>query len=212
MKFETIVVGPLAVNSYLLYDEETRDCVIVDPGDEGHLIIDTVERLQLTPKEIWLTHAHFDHLGALSSVFQKYPVGIYLHSDDYFLYKNAVEHASMFGVDIEIPPSNPNFFNMNIHNRKIGSFNLDIIHTPGHSPGSVCFYNRESNIIFVGDLIFENSVGRTDVPGGSFEALEKSIIEHVYSKGDACAIYPGHGPKTTVGREKKNNPFVKMKG
>ncbi|MCX6112583.1 MAG: MBL fold metallo-hydrolase [Proteobacteria bacterium] len=212
MKFETIVIGPLAVNTYLLYDEETRDCIIVDPGDEAHTIIDTIERMQLTPKEIWLTHAHFDHLGALSSVFQKYPVNIYLHSDDYFLYKNAVEQASLFGVDIEIPPSNPTFFNMNIHKRKIGSFTIEIIHTPGHSPGSVSFYNKESNIIFVGDLIFENSIGRTDVPGGSFEALEKSIIEHVYSKGDACVIYPGHGPKTTVGREKKNNPFVKMKG
>jgi hydroxyacylglutathione hydrolase len=212
MKFETIAVGPLAVNTYLLYDEETRECVIVDPGDEGNKIIDAVKKLELTPKEIWITHAHFDHIGALASVFQEYQVPIYLHSDDYFLYKSSVEHASMFGVDIEIPPSDPNFFNMNIHKRKIGSFVIEIIHTPGHSPGGVSFYNKESNIIFCGDLLFEGSVGRTDVPGGSFDLLEKSIIEQVYSKGDACAIYPGHGPKTTVGREKKNNPFVRMKG
>lgn len=212
MKFETIITGPLSVNTYLLYDEETKDCVIVDPGDDPSLIIDKIESLGLVPKEIWLTHAHFDHLGALSSVFQKYQAAIYLHSDDYFLYKNAVEHASMFGVDIEIPPSNPSFFNMNIHKRNIGSFVIEIVPTPGHSPGSVSFYNRESNVIFVGDLIFEGSVGRTDVPGGSFDVLEKSIIEQIYSKGDACVIYPGHGPKTTVGREKKNNPFVRMKG
>ena len=212
MKFETIVTGPLSVNTYLLYDEETKDCVVVDPGDEASLIIDRIEELKLIPKEIWLTHAHFDHLGALSSLFQKYKATIYLHSEDYSLYKNAVEHSNVFGVEIEIPPSNPSFFNMNIHKRNIGSFVIEILHTPGHTPGSVSFYNKESNMIFVGDLIFEGSVGRTDLPGGSFDVLEKSIIEQIYSKGDACVIYPGHGAKTTVGREKKNNPFVKMKG
>ncbi|MFH1222881.1 MAG: MBL fold metallo-hydrolase [Pseudomonadota bacterium] len=212
MKFETIVVGPLAVNCYLLYDEETRDCVIVDPGAEGEKIIDAVKHYELTPKAIWITHGHFDHIGALTTVHKKFPVDIFLHHDDYFLYKNVNEHATVFGVaDIEVPPSEPLFFNMNMNTLKIGGASVELIHTPGHSPGSVSFYSKENNVIFVGDLVFEGSVGRTDVPGGNFDILEKSILENVYTKGDACVIYPGHGSKTTVGREKKYNSFVRVK-
>jgi len=211
MKFETVVVGPLAVNTYTLYDEESKDCVIIDPGDEPEKIIAKIESLNLKPREMWLSHAHFDHLGALSELKKKYDSNIFLHSDDYFLYKGAVEHAGMFSLQIDAPPPEPMFFNMNLNKRKIGSFTVELLHTPGHSPGSVSFYNQESNIIFVGDLIFEGSVGRTDVPGGSFDLLEKSILEKIYTQGDACVIYPGHGPKTTVGREKINNPFVRIK-
>jgi glyoxylase-like metal-dependent hydrolase (beta-lactamase superfamily II) len=211
MKFENIVVGPLAVNTYILYDEENRDCVIVDPGYDPEKIIGKIDSLKLRPKEFWLTHAHFDHLGALSELKKKYDADIFLHSDDYFLYKNAAEHAGMFSVQIDPPPPDPMFFNMKLNKKKIGSFVIEILHTPGHSPGSVSFYNQESNVVFVGDLIFEGSVGRTDVPGGSFDLLEQSIIENIYSLGDACVIYPGHGPKTTVGREKINNPFVRIK-
>lgn len=213
MKFEKIVVGPIAVNSYLLYDEETRDCIIVDPGAEGDKIIDAVKHFELKPVEIWITHAHFDHIGALATVSKEYGIKIFLHSDDYPLYKTAVEHAASFGVlDIETPPTDPSFFNMNIRTKKLGGSVIEIIHTPGHSQGSVSFYNKEANVIFSGDLIFEGSVGRVDLPGADFNVLEKSILEHVYSKGDACVIHPGHGPKTTVGREKKYNSFVKMKG
>jgi len=211
MKFETIVVGPLAVNTYILYDEETKECVVIDPGYDHEKIINKIVSLKLKPKEIWLTHAHFDHLGALSELKKKYDAPVYLHSDDYFLYKNASEHAGMFSVQIDAPPPDPMFFNMGLNKKRIGSFVMEVIHTPGHSPGSVSFYNRENNIVFVGDLIFECSVGRTDVPGGSFDMLEQSIIDKIYSLGDACIIYPGHGPKTTVGREKTNNPFVRIK-
>ena len=212
MKFETIVVGPLGVNTYVLYDEETRDCVVVDPGDEGFKIIETISSLNLNPKEIWLTHAHFDHLGGIAAVKRKFDVKVFLHSEDYFLYKTACDHATLFGFDIEAPTPDPSFFNMNIRTKKIGSFTIHILHTPGHSPGSVSFYNKESNIVFTGDLIFDHSVGRTDVPGGSFEDLEASIQKEIYTLGDDCVIYPGHGPKTTVGREKKQNPFVRQKG
>ncbi len=212
MKFETVVVGPLAVNSYVIYDEETRDCVIIDPGEEGFKIIETISTLNLNPKEIWLTHAHFDHLGGIAAVTRKYDVTVFLHSEDYFLYKTANEHAIVFGFDIETPNPDPSFFNMKIGTKKIGSFTIDILHTPGHSPGGVSFYNKERNIVFTGDLIFDHSVGRTDVPGGSFEDLESSIQKQIYTLGDDCVIYPGHGPKTSVGREKKQNPFVRFKG
>ena len=135
-----------------------------------------------------------------------------MHDADYFLYKTAIEHAQSFDLVIEDPPVNPTFLNMTLAFRKVGSFELEVIHTPGHSPGSVSFYNKESNIIFSGDLIFEQSVGRTDLPGSSFQELENSIINEIYSKGDACTICPGHGEPANVGREKKNNPFIHYKG
>jgi len=212
MKFETVVVGPLDVNCYILYDEKTKECVVIDPGEEGDRIDEVLKEKGLIPSEVWLTHAHFDHLGALSYLKDHYAdLRIFLHNEDYFLYRNAVEHATVFGLDVVQPPIGPAFFNMSIGKKNIGGHSVEIIYTPGHSPGSVCFYIKELNVMFVGDLIFSGSVGRTDVPGGSFEVLEKSVLDQVYPKGDSCMLYPGHGPMTTVGREKKHNPFVRIK-
>jgi glyoxylase-like metal-dependent hydrolase (beta-lactamase superfamily II) len=211
MKFETMVLGPLGVNVYVLYDDETKDAVIIDPAGDADRIIELVTGLELLPKEMWLTHGHFDHLGAATALACKYDIKLFMHDEDFPLYKNPLELSSMFGIEVEAPPSDPLFFNMNIAARDVGSFRIEIMHTPGHSPGSVSFYSRSTNEIFVGDLLFQQSVGRTDLQGGSFEMLSKSIINHVYSKGDACVIYPGHGPSTTVGRERRYNPFVNDK-
>lgn len=212
MKFETVVVGPLDVNCYILYDEQSKECVVIDPGEDGANIDQMLNSKGLVPSQAWLTHAHFDHLGALSYLKEKYKdLKICLHSDDYFLYKNACEYANVFGLEVAPPPTEPVFFNMSIAKNNIGGHSVEIIHTPGHSPGSVCFYIKELNVMFTGDLVFAGSVGRTDVPGGSFEVLEKSILEQVYPKGEACSLYPGHGPMTTIGREKKHNPFVRIK-
>ena len=211
MKFEKLVVGPLASNCYILYDEETRETIIVDPGDEASKIITKINELSLLPKEVWLTHGHFDHLGAANTICKEFNIEIYLNDEDYPIYKAWETFSEKYRVEIEEPPAEPNFFNMAVKERKVGSYSIEIIHTPGHSPGSVCFYSRDINSIFVGDLIFELSVGRTDLPGASFEVLEKSIRDSVYSKGDSCIVHPGHGDETMVGREKKMNPFVKEK-
>lgn len=212
MKFETVVVGPLDVNCYILYDEHSKECVVIDPGEDGDKIDSVLSSKGLLPSEIWLTHGHFDHLGAASYLKDKYKdIKIFLHSEDYFLYRNACEHAEVFGLTVAAPPVGPVFFNMSMGEKNIGGHSVQIINTPGHSPGSVCFYIKELNTMFTGDLIFAGSVGRTDVPGGCFEDLEKSIMEQVYTKGDSCTLYPGHGPMTTVGREKKHNPFVRLK-
>jgi len=211
MKFDTVVVGPLDVNCYILYDEKSSDCVVIDPGEDGSVIEKNLRSKGLIPREIWLTHAHFDHLGAADYLKKIYTdVKVFLHNEDYNLYRNANEHASVFGLSITPPPTDPNFFNMSIGEKTVGGHAVKILHTPGHSSGSVCFYVQELNVIFTGDLIFGGSVGRTDLPGASFDELEKSIREQVYTKGDACEIYPGHGPMTTVGREKKHNPFVRV--
>lgn len=211
MKIETIVVGPLQVNCYLIYDEETKETIIVDPGDDADLIIERIESLELMPLEMWLTHGHFDHLGAASKLFEKYSIPLYLSDLDYNLYKNALEHANMFGLSVDFPPSKPCFFNMKIAKRDLGHSTIEIIPTPGHSQGSVSFYIKASNVLLTGDLIFEAAVGRTDLPGSSYKQLENSILQQVYTKGDACRILPGHGPDTTVSREKRHNPFVKAK-
>ncbi len=212
MKFETLVVGPLDVNCYILYDEHSKECVVIDPGEDGEEIDKSLSSKGLIPSEIWLTHGHFDHLGAATYLKDKYQdIKLFLHNEDYFLYKNATEHAEVFGLTIAAPPIAPVFFNMSMGKKNIGGHSVQIISTPGHSPGSVCFYIKELNVMFTGDLIFAGSVGRTDLPGGSFDDLEKSIIEQLYTKGDSCMLYPGHGPMTTVGREKKHNPFIRLK-
>ncbi|MBN1115474.1 MAG: MBL fold metallo-hydrolase [Oligoflexia bacterium] len=211
MRFKSIEVGPMGVNSYVLYDEESRESVIIDPGADAESIIDLVTGLEVTPGEIWLTHGHFDHLGAAKAVSAEYGISIYMHDQDYFFYRNVQKFAAIFSVTVDTPLPEPSFFNMKLACKKIGKFSVDIIHTPGHSPGSVCFFCRENNIIFSGDLIFKFSVGRTDFPGGSFPVLEKSIMENIYTRGESCVIFPGHGPETTVGREKTHNQFVRMR-
>lgn len=209
MKFETVVVGPLAVNCYILYDENTKDCVVIDAGDDAPKIIKKLDSLGLKPKELWLTHGHFDHLGALTAIKNQYGSKVYLHEADYFMYKGANEHAMLFGCSVEAPPEAPSFFNMESAITKVGTSSIQILHTSGHSLGSVCFYSSDLKAVFSGDLIFDHSVGRTDVPGGSFEELETSIKQKIYTLNNDCVIYPGHGPKTNVGVEKKQNPFVK---
>ena len=210
MKIEKIITGPLEVNTYILFDEESKEAVVIDPGGNFEVLSDFIDRKALTIKNILLTHGHFDHLGAATLLKKKYSCDVYLHDADYFLYKTASEHAFMCGVKIEAPPKDPLFINMNIASFKIGSFDLEVLHTPGHSPGSVSYYNKELNVVFTGDLIFNNSVGRTDLPGSSFKDLENSIINKIYVIGDSCTILPGHGDKTMVGREKASNPFVRL--
>ena len=209
MKIEKFITGPLEVNTYILFDEDTQVAVVIDPGGNFEVLSDYIETKNLALKAILLTHGHFDHLGATNYLVKKYSCDLYLHDADYNIYKTACEHAQMCGTSIDSPPSSPLFFNMEIGSFSIGRYELEIIHTPGHSPGSVSFYNKELNAIFTGNLIFNSSVGRTDFPGSSYEELENSILSKIYTKGDSCLIYPGHGDKTIVGREKISNPFVK---
>lgn len=209
MKVEKFITGPLEVNTYILYDEDNKKSVIIDPGGNFEVLSDYIDNNNLILKAILLTHGHFDHLGASNYLVKKYSCDIFLHDADYNLYKTASEHAYMCGVSIDSPPVNPLFFNMEIGSFNVGRYELEIIHTPGHSPGGVSFYNKELNVIFTGDLIFNSSVGRTDLPGGNYKELEFSIQNKIYAKGDSCIICPGHGDKTIVGREKISNPFVK---
>jgi glyoxylase-like metal-dependent hydrolase (beta-lactamase superfamily II) len=205
VKVEKIIVGALSANCYILYNDN-KDAIIVDPGDESAKIINFISYNNLIPKAIIATHAHFDHIGAISDLYDLYKIPIYLDKNDENLYKESSSHAKLFGFEISKLPSDVTFID---YSEKL--FNeLTILHTPGHSPGSISIYSEKDNFIITGDLIFKNSVGRADLFGGDFKVLKNSIRTQIFNKPDNCIIFPGHGPETTVIFEKENNPFVRQ--
>jgi hydroxyacylglutathione hydrolase len=206
MIIKNIVVGPLEVNCYIIGCEETKEAAIIDPGDNADEIISIIEKEGLNPKFIINTHAHFDHIGAVKTIQDYFKIDFILHKDDLFLVENASEQATSFGLK---PISKPEV-NKHVNNGEeitLGNKSITVIHTPGHSPGCVCYYS--DNNVFVGDTLFAGSVGRTDLPGGSHETLINSIKERLFSLGDNTIVHPGHGPSTTIENEKEHNPFLK---
>ena len=206
MIIKNIVVGPLEVNCYILGCEDTKEAAIIDPGDNADEIISTIEKEGLNPKFIINTHAHFDHIGGVKVIQDHFKIDFILHEGDLFLVENASEQATAFGLKpISKPVVNKNATNGEKVN--LGNKSITVIHTPGHSPGGVCYYS--GNNVFVGDTLFAGSIGRTDLPGGSYDTLINSIKENLFPLGDSTIVYPGHGPSTTIGNEKEHNPFLK---
>ena len=200
------MVGPLEVNCYILGCEDTKEAAIIDPGDNADEIISNIEKEGLNPKFIINTHAHFDHIGGVKAIQDHFKIDFILHEGDLFLVENASEQATAFGLKpISKPVVNKNATNGEKVN--LGNKSITVIHTPGHSPGGVCYYS--DNNIFVGDTLFAGSIGRTDLPGGSYDTLINSIKENLFPLGDSTIVYPGHGPSTTIGNEKEHNPFLK---
>ena len=206
MIIKNIVVGPLEVNCYILGCEDTKEAAIIDPGDNADEIISTIEKEGLNPKFIINTHAHFDHIGGVKVIQDHFKIDFILHEGDLFLVENASEQATAFGLKpISKPVVNKNATNGEKVN--LGNKSITVIHTPGHSPGGVCYYS--GNNVFVGDTLFAGSIGRTDLPGGSYDTLINSIKENLFPLGDSTIVYPGHGPSTTIRNEKEHNPFLK---
>ena len=206
MIIKNIVVGPLEVNCYILGCEDTKEAAIIDPGDNADEIISNIEKEGLNPKFIINTHAHFDHIGGVKVIQDHFKIDFILHEGDLFLVENASEQATAFGLKpISKPVVNKNATNGEKVN--LGNKSITVIHTPGHSPGGVCYYSV--NNVFVGDTLFAGSIGRTDLPGGSYDTLINSIKENLFPLGDSTIVYPGHGPSTTIGNEKEHNPFLK---
>ncbi len=201
-----VVVGPLEVNCYILGCRDSKEAAIIDPGDNADKIIRTIENKGLKPKFIINTHAHFDHIGGVRAIQDHFKIDFLLHKDDLFLVDNASEQATAFGLE-PIPKPEVSKYVNNGEEISLGSKSISVIHTPGHSPGCVCYYL--DNNVFVGDTLFAGSIGRTDLPGGSYETLISSIKEKLFPLGDSTTVYPGHGPSTTIENEKKHNPFLK---
>lgn len=198
-------LGELGTNCYIVYDE--KNCLIIDPGGEAEKVIDFINELKLIPQAILLTHAHFDHIGAVDELRKHFDLDVYLHEVEVdWLGDPSLNRSTSFTRNV-VRTSPPEYF-LNPGRMDLSSFSFDIIHTPGHSPGSVTFIFKEDNFIISGDVLFQQGVGRTDLPGGSMDELVKSIRNSLYQLDESYIVYPGHGSKTSIGAEKRFNPYV----
>jgi hydroxyacylglutathione hydrolase len=212
MILESAAVGPFFKNGFIAGCETTRQAVFIDPGDEVEQLLAFAASEQLDVTHILLTHAHVDHVSGVAEAKRTLGVPIYLHKDDLFLYDNAVRTGMMFGLTVEQPPPVDVFYD-GAAPIVFGDYNVQVVHTPGHCPGGVCLaISKQGDTapphLFVGDTLFAGSIGRTDLPGGNYETLLKSITQVLFAFPDESIVYSGHGPETTIGREKKTNPFV----
>lgn len=204
MIVECLTVGPLMENCYILGDDKTKIAAVIDPGDEPERIVERLEKRKLQCTHILLTHAHVDHVSGINGVVKATGANVYIHKDDAFMLKSAPVQALAFGMKPFLPPKVDRYLEDG-EIIEIGNLKVKVLHTPGHSSGGVCFLVEKC--IFVGDTIFQGSIGRTDLPGGNYNELINSIETKIFTLPDDTVIYPGHGPETTVGYEKKYNPF-----
>lgn len=211
MRYDTLSVGPLETNCYILYNDSEKECIVVDPGFEPQSIIDRIESLTKIPMYAILTHTHFDHIGALRDLKERYEnMKILLHPLEKDLLLKQSDFARFFGMRIKKPPPADGLLDDGDKVR-LGEEILDVLYTPGHSIGSISLLNQRDRFVIVGDLLFMGSIGRTDFPGGSFEEIKRSIQNKIYTLPDDFIVLPGHGERTEVGVEKRENQFVRGK-
>lgn len=198
------MAGPLGVNCYLIGCEKTKAGAVIDPGDDAPIILNVIKQNKLDIKYILLTHGHVDHLAHLTRVKDELNAQFLMHQEDVFLLKGLFAQALMFGLPNPGTPK-PDRFISDGEEIALGELRIKVLHTPGHSPGSITFHVEDK--LFVGDLIFAGSIGRTDLPKGDFQTLIRSVETKIFTLPEETIIYPGHGPETTVGQEKATNPF-----
>ncbi len=205
MILEKITVGSYMSNCYIVGCEETKEAAVIDPGADFKKIYETIEELNVKIKFVILTHAHGDHIGALNEVIKKYNVPVYVHEDEVDMLQDANKNLSrmMFRKEIKVEPQKLLKDGEII---ELGNLEMEIIHTPGHTKGSISI--KVENIILTGDTLFNGSIGRTDFLGGSFEDIISSIKTKIFKYDDEVIVYPGHNSPTTIGNERKTNPFV----
>jgi glyoxylase-like metal-dependent hydrolase (beta-lactamase superfamily II) len=212
MLVETRSVPPFGKNGYVVGCERSREAVIIDPGDEVDLLLDLVRRRSLKVQSILLTHAHVDHVTGVGSAKRTLNVPVYLHRDDQFLYDAAPEQAAFFGLQCGDLPPIDRYYDLS-ETLTFGGYDIGVHHTPGHCPGGVCLAvgrrGSARDSLFVGDTLFAGSIGRTDLPGGDYDTLIRSITDVLFTFGDAARVYSGHGPETTIGHERRTNPFLR---
>ncbi len=209
-RIETIVVGPLQTNCSVIADEPTGQAVVVDPGDEGERIARALARMRATAVALLHTHAHFDHISGTAELSGLTGAPIRLHAADHPLYERLEEQAAFFGLSVgpPLPPDAPICDGEVI---PFGNSSLRAIHTPGHTPGSICFLLEGTQpVLFSGDTLFRRSIGRTDLRGGDTRAILASIRGRLFSLPGATPVVCGHGPGTTIEEEKRLNPFVAL--
>jgi hydroxyacylglutathione hydrolase len=203
----TLPLGPVSTNCYLIADRETKVAAVIDPAWDGNFILSEAKKRDWRIGELWYTHAHFDHFGGAAAVARMTNPTIALHPLDRGLWE-LKGGATLFGFDIE-PGPEPGMALFHHQILRLGQVEFEVRHTPGHTQGHVVFYCASEEVLFSGDLVFKGGVGRTDLPGGNWEMLVKSIQEQVYTLPEATLVLSGHGEYTSVGDEKRENPFVK---
>ena len=210
LEIVSFTLGPAMTNAYLVADSETKEAAVIDPAWDGDVILAEAEKRGWRIAHMWYTHAHFDHIGgagAIADALNPLPL-VALHPADHVLWK-AEGGAPMFGFTID-PGPEPTIDLYQGQILKLGNIEFEVRHTPGHTPGLCIFYVASESVCFCGDLIFRDSVGRTDLPGGDWVSLLKSIHEQVFTLPDETQLLSGHGPGTTVGEEKRSNPYLGM--
>jgi len=205
IQFETIVNGPFQENCYLVWDDETMHGILIDPGDEAEQIMEIAKAKSVKLDGIFNTHGHLDHAGAVAPIAETLKIPFALHPYDAPLVAGLPQQARMFGL----PPTRAPHIDRELSKGEvffIGNHRCKVLHTPGHTPGGVCFHVE--NLLFVGDTLFMGSIGRTDLPGGDYAQLIHSIQKELLVLDDALLVLSGHGPATTIGFERTHNPFL----
>ncbi len=218
MIIETRAVGPFFKNGFLAGCDRTGEAILIDPGDEVEQLLTLAARRGLRIRDILLTHAHVDHVTGVPAAKRALGVPIHLHRDDLFLYERAAEQGKIFGLKVEpLPPIDTFYTPAQVI--PFGDYETHVHHTPGHCPGGVCLHvvktepvggdpRDHRDDLFVGDTLFAGSIGRTDLPGGDRATLISSIRTVLFAFGDEAHVHPGHGPSTTIGQERRTNPFL----
>lgn len=213
MKVKTFPLLLFGVNCYVVYDEESHEAAIIDPGIVDNREIDKIDDFlkekDLKPVAVINTHLHIDHALANQGLADKYGVPVMAHPDDAFLGDRMIQQAKLFGLPFKIETAGVSRQLHDGEEIKIGNGKLEVIHVPGHTPGGICLYDPQDGFLISGDSLFEGSIGRTDLPGGDLSKLLDSIKKRLYALPDSTVVYPGHGSQTTIGREKLTNPYVR---
>jgi len=207
MILEMLTVGPFQENCYVIGDQESRIGALIDPGDEAARIAMAVEETGLDIGSIIVTHAHIDHVGAVAALTEEYTCPVLMHAEAEPALEGLPTQAMMMGIRFgKVPKVNRYVEDEEVV--EVGNLRLRSLYTPGHAPGHLAFYLQDEGLVLSGDALFAGSVGRVDLPGGSMEVLMQSIEERLLTLPNETAVYPGHGPRTTIGNERTSNPFL----
>ncbi len=210
---ETFAIGTLGCNCSLIYSKTTRETLVIDPGNDFHAFMNHIHNRGLSVKKLIHTHAHFDHIGRSHEIQKATGCSLELHGEDLELYRSLKYQGMIFGMEVGDPGEVDHFFQdeeiIGLESPGLQKL-LKTIHTPGHTPGSCCFYSEdlETPILFSGDTLFKGSIGRTDLPGGDFEKIMTSLKKRIIGLPDETLVISGHGPKTQMAFEKRHNPFL----
>ena len=211
-KVECAVVGPIQCNCYILSESNSGRAFLIDPGAESPELISFLQKKKLDLQAILITHAHIDHVGGVESIYAQFAAPVYYHAGDKFLYEDLAMQAQLFGVTPkQLQATQPKVGEASLRqDQEFADGRIRVIHTPGHTPGSVCFHaTGEQAILFSGDTLFAGSIGRTDLWGGDYDQIIESIRVRLLALDDSVDVFPGHGEPTTIGDERQSNPFLK---